>query len=115
MNRVVFTQAMSATGITKLSDFVNASSQGLNISFDSSGGLIETGRLMGGKIFFFASGDGNLEINEYDYIPHITHQANTLFLSSDITPDMVSKKIDGNNLILNIGINGDQITLDNQA
>jgi Ca2+-binding RTX toxin-like protein len=116
LDRATFLQAMNASGIPQLSDFVNASSQGLNISFDSSGGLIETGQLMGGKDFFFASGDGHLEINEYDDIPDVTHQDNTLYLSSNITPDMVSEKVDShNNLILTIGNNGDQITLDNQA
>jgi len=63
----------------------------------------------GGDNFIFDAGYGHLEINEQDTSasPH-----NIVTFGAGIAADQIIASRDGNNLVLSIGVSGDQVTLD---
>jgi Ca2+-binding RTX toxin-like protein len=81
--------------------------------FDGGSGVRYEQSDGGGDVFVFNQGYGQLEINEYDAS---TSPDNVLQLGAGITPDAVRVSLDSNqDIVLTLGTNGDQITLDGEA
>ncbi|ASV99343.1 calcium-binding protein [Paraburkholderia aromaticivorans] len=137
MSTSLFEKYVAAATNDTIASVANAIAAGLQISFDSSGRIQETGStiyhdfyagpgvsvlignragndpsgtLPGHDVFHYSAGDGVVEIRESD--PNSSKPANTLQFGPGIDPSSIRAKVLANgDMVLTDGVAGDQITL----
>jgi mannitol/fructose-specific phosphotransferase system IIA component len=137
MSDSLFEKYVAAATNDTIASVANAMTSGLQISFDSSGRIQETGsttyhdfyagpgvsvltgqhagndpsaQLPGHDVFHYSAGDGVVQILEND--PNSSQPTNTLQFGPGIDPSSIRAKVLGNgDMVLTDGVNGDQITL----
>ncbi|MFL9887814.1 calcium-binding protein [Paraburkholderia agricolaris] len=137
MSDSLFEKYVAAATNDSIASVANAIASGLQISFDSSGRIQETGstiyhdfyagpgvsvligeragndpstQLPGHDVFHYSAGDGIVEIRESD--PNASAPANTLSFGLGIDPSSIKAKVLSNgDMVLTDGVTGDQITL----
>ncbi|MFL9866670.1 calcium-binding protein [Paraburkholderia fungorum] len=137
MSDSLFEKYVAAATNDTIASVANAIASGLQISFDGSGRIQETGstiyhdfyagpgvsvligeragndpsaQLPGNDVFHYSAGDGVVEIRESD--PNSSAPANTLSFGLGIDPSSIKAKVLSNgDMVLTDGVTGDQITL----
>jgi Ca2+-binding RTX toxin-like protein len=142
MNQLAYLYMVAATTSNELASLANAVAYGVNISFNSNGGIIETGtplddvlmagqgvsELIGGgggsnylqtqasgDAFIYGASDGAVEISEQEIHGGVADNALLIDSSIDASTVTVRVGVGGQNIVISDGIAGDQITLDNMA